>query len=75
MMNEWPSVEEMVRRDGIEIGIEQGRSQGIEQGRSQGIESVAERMLQEGVREDSIRKYTGLSEEKITHLKNGRNDS
>ncbi len=67
MMNELLSVEEMVRRDGIEIGIEQGRSQGIE--------SVAERMLQEGVREDSIRKYTGLSEEKITHLKNGRNDS
>ncbi len=63
MMSELLTVEEMVRRDGIEIGIEQG------------IESVAERMLQEGFREDSIRKCTGLSEERITYLKNGRSGS
>ncbi len=67
MMNELLTVEDMVRRDGIEIGIEQGMEKGIE--------SVAERMLQEGFKEESIRKCRGLSEERITYLKNRRNNS
>ena len=78
-MIELISVEEMSRLDGVKEGRKQGRKQGIEQGIEQGVEQgvemVAENMLRDGLGEDLVRKYTGLSKECLRFLRYANSDS
>lgn len=57
--------EKLAMKKGLEKGIEQGIEQGIEKGKF----DVAREMLRDGESNDRIKKYTGLSDEVITTLR------
>lgn len=63
-------------RKGLELGMEQGRSEGeaigLEKGRSEGVaqekREIAKSMIKEGIAKEVIEKITGLSKEEVEAL-------
>jgi len=70
-VNEMLKVEhERGREEGIQLGMEKGMEMGLEKGMEDGKIVVAESMLADGADMETIKKYTGLSKEKIELLRN-----
>ena len=69
---EFMTIAEKLRKDGIEEGIEKGKQEGIEKGKQEGIEKgkqeTALNLLKNGASIDLIVKSTGLSKETIKSL-------
>ena len=61
--------ERRARREGIAEGLREGRAEGLREGKAEGMREakieVASRMLANGMSEDQVRQYTGLTEEQI----------
>ena len=55
---------------GIRQGMEQGMQQGMEQGMQQGIEKIAINLIENGLENNLISLYTGLSLDDIKELRN-----
>ena len=66
--------ERRARREGIAEGLREGRAEGLREGKAEGMREakieVASRMLADGMSEDQVRQYTGLTEEQIEAAKN-----
>ena len=59
-------------RKGLELGMEQGRSEGeaigLEKGAAQERREIAKSMIKEGIAKEVIEKITGLSAEEVEKL-------
>jgi predicted transposase/invertase (TIGR01784 family) len=68
-----PTIAEKWLQEGIEKGIEQGIEQGIERGKVRGAEEkeleMVEKMLQNNISIDDIRKITGMSLAKLEQIR------
>lgn len=55
-------------RKGLELGMEQGRSEGEAIGAAQEKREIAKSMIKEGIAKEVIEKITGLSKEEVEAL-------
>ncbi len=62
-------VAEKIFNEGMEQGIEQGMKQGIEQGIEQGKVMIIRNMLQSGLSDEDIKKYTKVTDRDIQQAK------
>ena len=62
--------EQRGKEAGIQIGEQRGKEAGIQIGEQKGIKNVASNMIAEGIDTKLIAKFTGMSEEEISKLKN-----
>ena len=51
-------------------GIEEGKAEGKEEGKAEGILEIAKNMLKDGMKLETVTKYTGLSKKELEELKN-----
>ena len=62
-------VAEKIFKEGMEQGIEEGMKQGIEQGMEQGKVLLIRNMLQSGLSDEDIKKYTKVTDQDIQYAK------
>lgn len=61
--------------EGHAQGLAQGHAQGLAQGRTEGIASVVSNMISQGVSEEMIQKFTGLSAKDIEEIRSTDNSA
>ena len=60
------------RAEGIEEGMAKGRAEGLAEGERTAKEKIAERMLSLGVPVETVVKASGLTEDEVKRLLNGK---
>ena len=71
-MSLWQDTLAEEREQGLKKGLQKGRQEGLQKGRQEGQQAVILNMLKEKLDLSVISKVTGLSEEEINKLKNGK---
>ena len=54
-------------------GMQKGKQEGIHEGMQKGMRQTAYRMLQDGMLDETVKRYTGLTDEDIKQLKHNLN--
>ena len=66
--------EKWVQKNALEKGMQQGMKQGLEKGMEKGKAEMALRMLDNGLDEASVVKYSGMTIEQLRKIKEGLDD-
>ena len=65
-------IKEEAREEGLAEGLAEGREKGLAEGRAEGCMETARRMLADGLSNEKVSQYSGLSLEEVQKLAEGK---